>query len=195
MPQSYVIDYEVIRQSVPLSAVLGRYGVLAELKGRGERRQGACPLLCSNSRRCFSADLGTNQFQCFACGIAGGVIELVAALEGGIDIHEAATRLASWFGIPPARPTLNRRSSMSDNKSSPPTHKIFVTETRGKDDQGNDRVWWTRIGTMFKAAKGYTVVLSAHPIGSRMVALEFDDAEEVEEDEKPQKPVKDRSRR
>ena len=192
MPKSYAIDYELIRQAVPLAAVLGRYGVLGELKGRGERRQGPCPRRCSKSRRCFSVD--GDRFQCFACGIAGGVIELVAALDGGIDIHEAAARLASWFGIPPARPTLTRRSSMSDDKHSP-THKIFVTETRGKDDQGNDRVWWTRIGTMFKAAKGYTIVLSAHPIGSRMVALEFDDAEEVEEEEKPQKPVKDRSRR
>lgn len=78
---------------------------------------------------------------------------------------------------------------MSDTHDNHPSHKVFVTEARGKDDKGNDKTWWTRIGTAWASSKGFTIALSAHPIGNRLVLLEFDD------DEEPEEQPKERARR
>src|SRR2546430_2283887 len=85
------IDFKELRGQLRIEDVLHHYKV--ELKVRGDRASGFCPLPGHKSRRqsdgegkrhspSFSVHLGKGLFQCFSCGAKGNVLDLVCLLQG-----------------------------------------------------------------------------------------------------------------
>jgi DNA primase len=101
------IDYVVLRKSVSIRQVLE----LIDFKPthqRGDQWRGPCPFcseLPSSDRRCFSANLRRNLFQCFRCGRSGNVLDLWVEFSG-LDLYRAALDLCRQLNISP--PIANR---------------------------------------------------------------------------------------
>lgn len=178
------VYFEQVRRAVPLAAVLERYHVLGKLKRSGRQLVGCCPIHGGSNKKQFVVDLDKQLWRCFSPehDSGGSILEFVAEMEK-VEIKEAAELIAQWFAIAPRRPiekTKERRRMMSGEK---PSHKAFVVEDRG---EGNDAdAFWTRIGSAWphKDGKGLNVVLSALPVGGRVVLREYTD-EDAAEDEK-----------
>ena len=102
--ESTYIDFDHLKQQLPLARVLDQLGLSARLRGHGPQRRGACPLHRGDARgRTFSVNLDDNVFQCFdkQCGPKGDVIDLWAGLQG-MSLREAALDLVQTFGLEPA---------------------------------------------------------------------------------------------
>jgi transposase len=97
------VDYAFLRQQVTMEQVLGRLGLLDNLRGRGLQRRGPCPIhgQPGDTQPTFSAHLGRNIFQCFHadCHAQGNVLDLWAAVHH-LPLYEAALHLAETFRIP-----------------------------------------------------------------------------------------------
>jgi transposase len=97
------VDFAFVRQQVTLAQALEHLGLLADLRGRGQQRRGACPIHSrpDDPQRTFSAHLGKNAFQCFHadCGAHGNVLDFWAAVHH-LPLYEAALHLAETFQVP-----------------------------------------------------------------------------------------------
>src|SRR5712691_7309304 len=92
------VDYKELKQRVKISAVLGHYGLMENLKRKGENLVGPCPIHKGTNATQFHVSLVKNNFNCFGdCHGGGNVIDFVAKMEG-IDIRAAALKLQEWFG-------------------------------------------------------------------------------------------------
>jgi DNA primase len=58
-----IIDFQRLKRSVPIAAVLSRYGI--ELKRSGKNLKGRCPLHHGTSAS-FVVDENTNLWRCFS---------------------------------------------------------------------------------------------------------------------------------
>lgn len=94
------VNFELLRRTVPIEAILDRYGVLGTLKRSGAQLKGPCPIHGATKSRSFVVNPDSNVWHCFspACDRGGGMLELVAALEK-VDVREAALMVARWFAI------------------------------------------------------------------------------------------------
>ncbi len=105
-PSRTKVDYAYLRRQVTMEQVLEHLGLLADLRGRGRQRRGACPIhgQPADPQRTFSAHLGKNVFQCFHadCAAHGNVLDLWAALQH-LPLYEAAWHLAQTFHVAPNR--------------------------------------------------------------------------------------------
>lgn len=175
---------------VPLSAILSRYGILGSLKRAGRQLKGKCPIHQGTNPRQFVVDLDKHVWRCFSpkCDKGGGILEFVAAMER-VEIPEAARLITEWFAIPhgpqPNLQPIKRRKPVSGK----PSHKVYVVEDRDEDPAGGEddnKAWWTRVGSAWghKDGKGYNVVLSALPIGGRLVLREYTEQDAAEEEKK-----------
>lgn len=90
------VDFDALKQSVSLEAVLAHYQVLG-LRRYRDRLQGCCPIHQGQRDDSFRANLSQNVFHCFACQTGGSVLDFVAAMER-CSILQAALRLQRWFG-------------------------------------------------------------------------------------------------
>ena len=72
--------------------------------------------------------------------------------------------------------------------SGKPSHKVYVVEDRETEGEEND-AFWTRVGSAWphKDGKGLNVVLSALPVGGRLVLREYTPADEKVDEEKAAK--------
>jgi DNA primase len=93
--KSQELNFAAIKQGVRLEAVLQHYQV-KDLKGRGDRYRGRCPIHQGEGREAFHVDVRRKIFHCFSCGAGGDVLDLVARLEQ-CTLREAAGRLKDWF--------------------------------------------------------------------------------------------------
>ena len=181
-----VYDFQAIQRLVPLTAVLERYGILAELKRSGKQLIGKCPIHKGTNRRQFVVDPHKNVWRCFCdCDRGGSTIELVSQLEG-IEIRPAAELVAEWFAI--ASSTATRRPQQRRKTvSGKPSHKAYVVEDRGEGDDAD--AFWTRIGSAWphKDGKGINIVLSALPANGRLVLREYSDEDAAEDEKKTAK--------
>ena len=175
------VDFELIKRTVPLAAILERYGVVPELKRVGAQLKGRCPVHKGGNPRQFVVDLNKNVWRCFSpeCDRGGGMLELVAELER-VEIIEAALLVAEWFCIKASRSELHHRRQRSTAMTDRPSHKCYVVED--KDDEDNEvdaKGWWTRVGSAWphKDGKGLNVVLAAVPINGRLVLREYNEAD------------------
>jgi DNA primase len=92
------IDYKALKQRVKIHDVLGHYGVLENLKQKGDNLVGPCPIHKGTNATQFHVALAKNNFNCFGdCHGGGNVIDFVAKMEG-LDIRQAALKLQEWFG-------------------------------------------------------------------------------------------------
>jgi transposase len=102
--ESVSLDFAHLKRQLPLARVLDQLGLLAQLRGSGPQRRGACPLHRGDARgRTFSVNLDEHVFHCFdkRCGQKGDIIDLWAAVHGQ-SLREAALDLVQTFGLEPA---------------------------------------------------------------------------------------------
>ena len=74
--------------------------------------------------------------------------------------------------------------------SSKPSHKVYVVDDKQAGEPGDDQTgFWTRIGSAWphKDGRGLNVVLSALPVGNRMVLREYTEVDEQAEAKVPAK--------
>lgn len=180
------VDFAEVGRAVSLERVLDRLGVLATLKGRGNKRRGPCPIHRGNNSHQFHVDLELGVWHCFGnCNRGGDGIGLVAGVEN-VSLHAAAQIIVDWFGLSAhANAAINRRSPMAGNQT--PAFKVFVVEDR----ESNEDAFWTRIGSAWshKDGKGYNIVLSALPVNGRIVMRANDDDADDEPAKKRHRPA------
>lgn len=76
------VNYKHIRENVKFVEVLAHYKI--DLKIRGERASGFCPLPCHGGKGkspSFSANVARGIWQCFGCKAKGNVIDFIAHME------------------------------------------------------------------------------------------------------------------
>jgi DNA primase len=90
------VDFRELRTKLRFADVLKHYG--AELRVRGDRATGFCPLPChpkhEGKRRSpsFSVHLGKGIFHCFGCHKSGNLLEFAAIMSGVDPENPAALR-------------------------------------------------------------------------------------------------------
>lgn len=181
------VDFDEIRRAVPLSLILSRYGLDAELKRVGSHTlRGRCPIHKGRNPQQFVANLQRNAWRCFGdCDRGGGSLELVAEIEH-LALRDAALQVAQWFAIAdPRRARGISQLQKGQAMSGKPSHKVFVVEDREGGDGEND-AFWTRIGSAWphKDGKGLNIVLSALPVNGRLSLREYTPEDEKKDDER-----------
>ncbi|HZP01189.1 MAG TPA: CHC2 zinc finger domain-containing protein, partial [Terriglobia bacterium] len=150
------VDFKSVRASVSFPALLEKLEVLDKLKGKGDRRQGPCPLHRpeSSTSTSFSVDLKRGMFNCFACRQHGNVLDFTAAYLK-VDLRTAALQLCDWFGLatgkevrrdqpplPPAQPTQPEKPAGEPAAASP----AETAEGREHDHEAGNPVLTFRHG-------------------------------------------------
>lgn len=98
------LDFAAIKQQVPLAEVLLGYYGLTNLKARGDKLIGPCPVHGGDNPRAFHANTRDDVWYCFTgCARGGDQLALVAVREG-ITTRQAAELLAAAYGIGNAAP-------------------------------------------------------------------------------------------
>jgi hypothetical protein len=166
-----------LKRVVTLGMVLSRYGVLADLKRVGSQLAGPCPIHGGSDPRQFVVHLASNNWFCFSphCNRGGTMLDFVA-LKEHTSIGRAAQLVAAWFAVPPPsfqpQPRQHRRPAMTET-SNQPTHRVYSAKRR----EGADKDDLTPIGSAWvfntkDGRAGMNVILSALPLGERMVIFE-----------------------
>ena len=97
------VDYRLLKARVSIMMILDHYRLQRELKGRGHVLRGPCPIHGGSNPKQFTVNIREQSWFCFGdCRWGGSILDLVAALEG-IEIREAAVRIAARFSIPSPR--------------------------------------------------------------------------------------------
>jgi DNA primase len=136
------IDFKELRNTLKIAEVLKHHGV--ELKVKGDRATGFCPLKSHQGKRhspSFSANLARNIWQCFGCAAKGNAIELFAALQGfnpgdPQQFREAALLAQETFGIgsdapqKPRVPKVQTASVPSEREVEPPVDRPKPPDNR-----------------------------------------------------------------
>ena len=94
------VDFQTVKQAVPIQSVLERYGLIKDLRRRGSELHGRCPIHKGTNEESFRVNVTKNCFQCFAgsCSAKGNVLDFVAAMEQ-CSVREAALKLQDWFSL------------------------------------------------------------------------------------------------
>ena len=109
------VNYKEIKARVRMEQVLEHYGVLGELREKGDTLVGRCPIHKGSNPSQFHVSRQKNNFMCFGdCHEGGNVIDFVVMMEGGNKengdhVRSAAMRLQEWFGLTFERPQGGRR--------------------------------------------------------------------------------------
>lgn len=98
------LDFQRLKRTVSIEQVLADRGLLGQLKRRGARLVGPCPIHHGDNPNAFVVNSTKNIWRCFTgCDAGGDVVELVRRLEAG-SYKRAASYLATLAGAPtPAR--------------------------------------------------------------------------------------------
>ena len=98
---SRFIGFERLKRAVSMEQVLGRYGLLEQLRRSGESLSGVCPLHRGHNPAQFRVSLNKNCWICFGdCHCGGSIVDFVSRMEG-IGIREAGLLLQDWFNLHP----------------------------------------------------------------------------------------------
>lgn len=92
------INFRALKARVSLEMVLTAYYGLQNLKRRGNRLAGPCPIHCGDNPRAFHANLSENVWHCFTGCQRGGDQLTLVALRENLSVREAALRLQRFFG-------------------------------------------------------------------------------------------------
>jgi len=176
------VDIAHLKRVVTLAMVLSRYGILNQLKRSGSQLAGCCPIHDGSDPRQFVVHLTSNNWFCFGdCDRGGSMLDLVA-LKERISIPAAAQRVTQWFGI--TSWSSSNRQQRRTPMSSKPSHRVYVVDDKAGAEAGEEQSgFWTRIGSAWphKDGRGLNVVLSALPVGNRMVLREYTEGDEQAE--------------
>lgn len=156
------VYFEQLKRSVPISAVLARYGIELKRSGSGSDLKGCCPIHHGSNPNQFHVDENKNLWRCFSpsCNRGGGILDLVAELEK-VEVREAALLVAEWFRIKPSSEVQHRKAKEKAMSGEQPSHKAFVVED--KEEGSDEKPFWTRIGSAWphKDGKGLNVQLAS----------------------------------
>lgn len=132
------IDFKELREKLRLIDVLNHYGI--QLKVRGERATGLCPLPTHPQRTdgkrrtaSFSAHLGKGIWRCFGCNVGGNSVDLAVRMQrlnpdDPAQFRQAALKLAEIFAI---RCSGNKNAANSADRSATPAEsKKHAVEPR-----------------------------------------------------------------
>ena len=178
--QAQRVLFEQLKRTVPIEAVLARYGI--ELKRKGTSLVGCCPIHEGKNARQFV--VSNNLWRCFSpsCDRGGDMLALVAELEN-VDVKDAALLVAEWFCIKPGSDVQHRKpKERAMTTGAMPSHKVFLVEDRGNDKDP----FWHRVGSAWpsKDGKGFQIQLPPGlSVAGRVVLREYT-AEDQEEDTK-----------
>jgi CHC2 zinc finger len=118
-----LVNYKEIKARIKMEQVLERYGVLGDLREKGDSLVGRCPIHKGSNANQFHVSRTKNNFMCFGdCHEGGNVIDFVVMMEGGDkksgdDVRSAAMRLQEWFGLTFERPQGGRRAQVTASVS------------------------------------------------------------------------------
>jgi DNA primase len=104
------IDFKELRSKLSFSEVLALYNI--QLKPKGERATGYCPLPTHQGKRktpSFSVNLKRRIWQCFGCRTGGNVLDFCARMEGfnpnnPHELRKAALKIVEKFKIDSGAP-------------------------------------------------------------------------------------------
>jgi hypothetical protein len=165
-----LIDFERIKQLVPLSAVLAHYNI--DVKRRGTQLIACCPIHGGNNPKEFVARDNTGVWHCFKCKAGGSTLDFVA-LKERISTKAAAYRIAEWFSIACATGNATYRSEeRTSYMNSKPSHRAFIVE----NDQPDQKGFWTQVGSAWPHNNGKGLNLLLKPgiaVSGRVVLLEW----------------------
>ena len=177
--------FEQLKRTVPISAVLERYGILSELKRVGTQLKGCCPIHHgSNNPKQFVVDVNKGVWRCFSpsCDRGGAMLELVAELEK-VEIREAALMVAEWFCIQSGSDVQYRKQQRSSAMvGAKPSHRVYLVEDRGEDKDS----FWHLVGGAWPSKDGKGLQIQLPPglsVAGRVVLREYTE-KDAEEDEK-----------
>ncbi len=123
------VGFNALKQSVSMTQVLDRYGLLEKLHRSGDNLSGVCPVHHGHNPGQFRVSLSRNCWICFGdCSAGGSIIDFVARIEG-VGIREAGLRIQEWFSVPfVERVALNRKPPKSEQVSNPPLRLSLVLD-------------------------------------------------------------------
>src|SRR2546426_337446 len=92
--QSQFVGFNTLKQSVSMTQVLDRYGLLERLKRSGDNLSGVCPVHHGHNPGQFRVSISKNCWICFGdCGVGGSIIDFVARMEGN-EVNDASANSA-----------------------------------------------------------------------------------------------------
>ncbi|HMP07201.1 MAG TPA: CHC2 zinc finger domain-containing protein, partial [Lacipirellulaceae bacterium] len=139
-PRPRFVDFRAVKARVSVEQVLAHYGLLDQFRRAGDTLTGRCPIHQGSNPTQFRVSLEKNCWHCFSdCRCGGNVLDLVARRED-CSVHEAALKLAEWFGFtgevtqePPERPqeapAPRPKSFPRPGQSPPPAPRAQVTHS------------------------------------------------------------------
>ena len=178
------IYFEQVKRTVPIGAVLARYGIELKRQGSGIL-QGRCPVHHGSNPRQFVVDENKALWNCFSpsCKRGGDIFNLVAELEK-IDVKNAALLIAEWFHIKSSSDVQHRKPKESAMSGGRPTMKAFVVED--KEEGSDEKPFWTRVGSAWPHGdgKGLNIqIASGVAVTGRLVLREYTE-QDAQKDEK-----------
>ena len=114
--------------------ILEHYGFLNELKVKGDRAVGKCPLHGGSNPNQFSVSLSKNIFKCFSghCGAKGNVLDFVATKEG-ISVREAGLKMQNWFSVKAEKPEKGPKQDEPEGRQEIKRNHPLSFELKGLD--------------------------------------------------------------
>ena len=76
------MDFNRIKENLPIKTVLDYYGLLGRLEQHDSRLTGPCPLHHGDNETAFNVNLENNLYYCFTQNHGGSVIDLIMEIEG-----------------------------------------------------------------------------------------------------------------
>ncbi len=91
------VEFKEIKQKVKFAEILEHYGLLDQLKRKGDELIGTCPIHKGSNATQFHVSLSKNNYNCFGdCHGGGNILDFVAGMEE-VDIRQAALKIRDWF--------------------------------------------------------------------------------------------------
>lgn len=111
------VDFEEIKATVGMEAILDHYGLLEGLKQKGNELAGFCPIHDKKhyNENAFSANTEKQVWHCFACGRGGNILDFVAQMEE-TSIRGAALLIKHWFQVGGGRQLAREEEGPSERK-------------------------------------------------------------------------------
>jgi DNA primase len=129
------IDFAKLREQVSLKQVLLEYYQISNLKQRGNKLIGPCPVHNGDSPRAFHADLDKNVWHCFTgCHSGGNQLDLVVRKEN-IGLREAALKLQAFFS--PLAGNDNKETTVPADPMAPAKRTKQEKEADNTETEGN----------------------------------------------------------
>ena len=113
------LDFKHIRAAADFATVLASYDIALQKDGTqpGQHRA-LCPFH-DDSKPSLKVNTDRNIFHCFACDARGNILDFVMEMDG-VEIREAAKKVAGLCGLSDTAPAPGRKARRDAGKPAPP---------------------------------------------------------------------------